>query len=139
MTFKELCDQLSGEMGTPLTPDRNNTVLIQFDDGVEVQIEPLEREEEIVIGMQLGDVGGGPGRAQMFQGALIANGAPYPRFGFFAWSRKGNQLVLHEFLSMQGLTGKMVKDTMTELVTKGREWKQAVLRGAPPVQPRFGE
>ena len=139
MNFKELCDQLSGEMGTPLTPDRNNTVLIQFDDGSEVQIEPLEDEKEIVIGMQLGDMGAGPGRAKMFQGALIANGAPYPRYGTFAWSRKGNQLVLHEFLPMEGLTGKIVKDVMTELVTKGREWKEALLHGAPPVQPRFGE
>ncbi len=139
MNFKELCDQLSGEMGTPLTPDRNNTVLIQFDDGAEVQIEPTKEEKEIVIGMQLGDVGAGSGRAKMFEGALIANGAPYPRFGFFAWSRKGNQLVLHEFLPMDGITGKIVKDTMTTLVNKGREWKEAIRRGAPPVQPSFGK
>lgn len=139
ITFKELCDQLSGEMGTTLTPDRYNTVLIQFDDGAEVQIEPVEETDEIVIGMQLGDMGSGKGRAAMFQSALIANGHPYPRFGFFAWSRKNNQLVLHEFLGMDGITGKIVKDTMTELVTKGREWKQALLHGAPPVLPRYGE
>jgi Tir chaperone protein (CesT) family len=137
--FKELLDQLAGEMGTELTPDRNHTCLIQFEDGTEVSIEPYKEEALLLIGLQLGDLGSGAGRMKMFESALIANGLPYPRFGTFAWSRQTNQLILHTLFPMEGLTGKMVKDEMMGIVEKGREWAEAIKRGAPPVQPRLKE
>ena len=134
-TYKEVLAQLSGEMGIDLVPDLHDTCMLEMEDGLTVRIEPAREGDQLLIGILVGILEPGPGRAAVLQAALIANGREFPRFGTFAYSRQVNQLVLTRLLPLDRLTGGKVKKALFPLVEEGRVW-QAALKGGPlPVEP----
>jgi len=134
-TYEEVIGQLAGELGIELAPDKNGTVMLQMKEGPEVRLEPTKEGDQLLIGMIIGDLEPGPGRATVLQAALIANGREWPRFGTFAYSRQLNQLVLSELVPFDGITGKRVKETLFLLVDQGRAWQEALKVGRLPIEP----
>lgn len=134
-TYEEVIGQLGGELGVELAPDRNGTVMLQMEEGPEVRLEPNKEGDQLLIGVLVGELEPGPGRATILQAALIANGREWPRFGTFAYSRQLNQLVLTELLPFASLTGKRVKEFLFLVLDQARSWQEALRVGRAPVEP----
>lgn len=130
MSFREIIDQLSGEIGTELVVDRNNTVQLVFTEEAQVRLE--EYGSHLLIGMVIGRIDAGPIRTKLFEEALIANGKKPPRHGTLAYSRQIDQLVIFEMIPIEGCTGKIAIDAIDALVDKGSAWQEALKTGIAP-------
>ncbi len=115
-----------------LEPDDNNTCLIRFANGLEVYLEMDKKEENLIIGSNLGEVPVGAYRENIFRLALASNTQPFPRFGTFAFSNQSNSLVLFETLIAKDLHGDQVAEFIAPFVQKAQLWKQAIEKGEIP-------
>lgn len=116
-----------------LHADSNNSCLIRFKGGLEVQIELNEQEHKLIICSDLGYASIGKYREDVFREALKANGMPYPRWGDFAYSRKADHLILFHRLELKDLTGERIADFLTHFLEKAFYWREALLRNDVPV------
>ncbi|MBA2727717.1 MAG: CesT family type III secretion system chaperone [Parachlamydiaceae bacterium] len=115
-----------------LMPDRNNTCLINLGDGLKLQIELDKSERHLLIGSVLGIPARGRYRADLFKEALRANGAPLPRYGIFAFSKKTDNLVLFDLLDLQDLTGDKVGEFILPFLEKVKAWSKAIRENEMP-------
>jgi hypothetical protein len=120
-----------------LRPDQNNTCLIKFPTGLEVQIEPFRKGEELLIVINLGKIPPGRYREDVFLQALIANGQPWPRRGVFCYSDQSDQLLLFKLMPYKDLNGERIASFLTPFVEKGEKWKESLVRGEVPVAATF--
>lgn len=116
-----------------LEPDVNNSCLIKFKGGIQIQIEPDKENKFLIVGTDLGTVPSGHYRENIFAEALKANGMPLPRYGFFSYAAKKDHLILSEQLPLRDLTGEKVHDFLTPFLEKVKVWKEALARGEVPV------
>lgn len=116
-----------------LHPDSNNSCLIRLKGGLEIQIELDKKQENLIIGSDIGTVSPGRYREDVFREALKANGLPYPRWGDFAYSQKSDHLVLFHTLHTKDLTGEKVADFLVHFLEKAFQWRDSIQRGDVPV------
>ncbi len=132
--FESLLQELGKAMSIPnLTADSNNSCLIAFESGIEVQIEPYERDEYLLLVIDLGQVPSGRYREDVFKEALKSNGLPNPRFGTFAYSEQSDHLLLFDMLSLRELNGEKIATALEPLIEKAQRWKESLERGDIPL------
>lgn len=115
-----------------LKPDSNNSCVIKFKNGLEIQIEPDAKGEFLIIGSVLGTVHAGRFRESIFKEALRANGMPYPVYGFFSYSTKTNNLLLSDKIHFKDLNGTKVYEFIQPFSEKAFNWKESINRGEIP-------
>lgn len=131
--FTSLLDELSIPMKIKdLKPDSNNSCLIKFKTGVEIQLELDTSEEFLLIGTSFGPLRPGRYRENIFREALKANGMPAPRYGIFAYSKKADNLIMFDKLHLKDLTGMKIFDHIKPFTEKALVWKEALARGDIP-------
>ncbi|HEY4832998.1 MAG TPA: CesT family type III secretion system chaperone [Waddliaceae bacterium] len=133
--FESLLQELGQIMKIEgLRPDEHNTCLIRFKDGdLEVQIEPYQKGEFLLIGCTIGVISPGRYRENVFREALKANGLPPSRHGVFAYIAKSDRLVLFSMLSLREINGEKIASFLTPFMEKALTWKQQIKRGDVPV------
>lgn len=135
---KDMYEAILSDIGTALQlpdlhPDRNNSCLITFPNGLKVQIDMDRNGSFLVIGSDLGQVPLGRYRENIFREALKANGMPYPQHGILAYSTKTDHLIIFETYPMRDLTGERVADQMQIFMEKALHWKNSMEKGDIPV------
>ena len=138
--FESLLQELGHAMKIEdLRPDEHNTCLIRFrDGGLEVQLEPFEKGEFLLIGSTIGVIPPGRYRENVFREALKANGLPPPRHGIFAYIAKSDRLVLFSMLSLREINGEKIAAFLTPYMEKALIWKQHIERGDVPIAETIG-
>lgn len=116
-----------------LHPDSNNSCLIRFKNGVEVQIEMDKTGRHLVIGSDLGNVPIGKYRENLFREALKANDLPPPLHGILSYSEKTEHLVLFQKLMLEGLNGEKIAAAITPFTEKALIWQEALKHNDVPV------
>lgn len=131
--FSSLLQELSEPLKIKdLKPDSNNSCLIKFQTGLEIQLELDSSGEFFLIGTTFGPLRPGRYRENIFREALKANGMPYPRYGTFAYSKKTDNLILFDKLHVKDLTGVKIFDHIRPFTEKALLWKEALARGDIP-------
>lgn len=132
--FESILQEFGKAMDIPdLHADANNSCLITFDTGIEVQIEPYERDDFLLIVCDLGEVPPGRYREDVFKEALKSNGLPSPRPGTFAFSEQSNHLILFGLLSFRELNGEKIASFLYPFMDKAVVWKNSLERGDVPL------
>lgn len=124
--FEEALSKLSKKWNIPLKPDKHNSCLVQFKNGLEIQVEPLNKRDELLICAQLGSLNQGQYREELFKAALIINGQDYPHIGTLGFSTDTNQLILFDHLPFIELTGNKLENLMDPFMEKALKWKEAI-------------
>lgn len=125
--FGSLLQELGKIMGIPdLHPDRHNACLIKFPDGLEVQMELDGQGIELTMLSNIGIIPAGKYRENVFREALRANGMPLPLNGVFAFSKKGDNLVLFQRILTKDLTGDKINSAMLPFLEKARYWRETI-------------
>jgi len=115
-----------------LQPDNNNSCLIKFTNGLNIQIEPDSHEEFLLIATKFEPVHASLYRDNLFIEALKANGMPLPLYGIFSFSKKSDCLVLFDKLRMEELTGTKIFERLIPFMDKALAWNEAISRGQIP-------
>lgn len=131
--FESVLRELGNIIGIEnLQPDANESCLIKFREGIEVQIEPYEKDEFVFVCCIIGEVPPGRYRSDVFLEALKANGMDYPRYGTFAYSEDSKKLLLFELLPNKDLTGDRLADFLHPFIEKALLWQQMIEKGEVP-------
>jgi hypothetical protein len=115
-----------------LHPDENNTCLLRFDNGVQVQLELDKVGSSLIIGSDLGVIPAGRYRENVLGEALKANGLPPPRYGIFAYSKKSDKLVLFQKMPLDDITADKIASFLPNFIDKAIIWKEAIAKGDVP-------
>ena len=115
-----------------LTPDENNSCLIQLESGINIQIE-LDRYGFLLIGSRLGLVHMGRYRDLFIRQALKSNEASLPSTGIFGFSKKSSQLILFLKLDPSHLNKESVFRILPPFINKVKSWKEAIEKGEIPL------
>lgn len=130
--YDKIIEQLGHAMSFPLKADRNGSVVLLIEEEMRLQIE-LEKEGQfLMVAATIGDLSPGPLRQKILHNALRANASPHPRYGIFAYSRQANQLVLFDWIRMEGLTGRRLFEYLEPFAEKAWAWTEGVKRGSVP-------
>lgn len=129
--FEDLLHGLGEQMGIPLKPDHNQACLLEFQDGLRVQIDLGTDGDEILVGSLLGVVPAGPYRVDLFERALIVNGAP-EHVGTLSFSSLLGQLYLFQHFPLSKITGETLFPFVQEFTEHARIWKAALMEGRIP-------
>ena len=130
--FGILLQELGTIYKTKLAPDKNNACLLKYNNGIQVQIEPTTNGRSLHVVTFLGELSQGRFRENVFREALKSNGLPSPRNGIFAYSKKGEALVLYDLLYIDEVTGLKLADFLQSFVQKAELWKGALSKGEVP-------
>lgn len=132
--FGSILDELSAALKiAKLEPDKNNTCLLRFANGLEVYLEMDKAEKNLVICTSVGQLPMGKYRENLCKAALAANALPYPRFGTFAFSEQANSLVLFEQFPSNNLHGDKVAEFLAPHVEKANAWRESIKRNEVPI------
>lgn len=115
-----------------LEPDKNNSCLISFTNGVKVQLEIDQSRNLLVVGCDLGAIPPGRYRETLFREALKSNGLPPPRNGNFAFSKQQDHLIMTEELPLKDIHPDQVFQLLEPFLAKAKEWQDAISRGDTP-------
>jgi len=130
--FESLLQELAKSLQIKdLKPDPNNSCLIHFQNGLEVQIEPFEKDDKLLLVIDLGQIPKGRFREDVFRESLIANGIPSP--GTFAYSDQSDHLLLMELMPFDELNGEKIAATLSSMLEKAKIWKDNLDSGAVPI------
>lgn len=129
--YESLLQELGEQLHIPLRPDRESCV-IEYKDGLRVQLE-LDRQEEFLrIVSDFGEIAPGRYRENLFREALKSNGLPPPHVGVFALSHNSTHLILFDVLPVRNLTGLHIADFLTPFLEKAKVWREAITTGQLP-------
>ena len=125
--FGALLEELGHCLKIPnLHPDSNNSCLIRFKNGVEVQMEIDKSGRNLVVGSDLGSVPIGKYRENLFREALKANDLPPPHHGILSYSEKTDHLVLYKKIPLADLNGEKIAAAITPFSEKALIWQEAL-------------
>jgi hypothetical protein len=127
--LKELSEAL--QIGK-LAPDENNSCLLQFKNGLELQIEPHENNETLIISAPIGEIPPGKYRENVFREALKANAIAYPRHGAFGYSLDTEQLIIFKVMPLKNLTGDQLAAYLNPFMEKAIEWRGILEKNEVP-------
>lgn len=132
--FESLLQELGKAMNIEdLTPDANNTCLIRFKIGLDIQIEPMLKGDFLLVGCPIAVIPPGRFRENVFREALKSNGMPPPRHGVFGYSAQSDRLILFSLLSLRDLNGDKIAAFLGPFMEKALMWKQLIERGDVPI------
>jgi hypothetical protein len=120
-----------------LRPDDKNTCLIAFQSGLQIQIEPFQKGEELLIVVDFGSIPKGRYREDVFREALKGNGLPWPRSGVFCYSDQSDHLLLFKLMPYKELNGEKIASFLTPFIEKAEKWKESLARGEVPSVATF--
>lgn len=125
--FSQFLSDLSKLLSIPLSPDENQSCLIEVQEKLKLQIE-LDPSQEgvLLLGSQLPEIPPGKYREELLLSALTANAAPYPRTGNFGYSKKLNALFLFETFVLQELSAETFLKLLLPFTQKAYAWKRAI-------------
>lgn len=134
----DLFDSLLQELGEAmeiedLHLDANNTCLIRFQSGLEVYIEPYEKDEFMLISTDLELVPAGRYREEVYREALKANELSNKHPGVFGHSEQSDHLILFGMLSLRELNGEKIATFLYPFIEKAERWKIAIQNGDVPL------
>jgi hypothetical protein len=137
MSFlQDLLLQIGSGLGLPkpLEPGPRESCAIEVAPGLNLFLEPDERQEQLVVGCSLGEVPPGPYGSRLLMEALKANGALPP--GILAYSTKSHQLVLFELVPLAQAKAEQLVPLIQKMVPRAQQWQEAIATGAmpPPLQ-----
>lgn len=130
--FGALLEELGSVMNMRLSPDRNNSCLFTYQNGLKVQLEHDTGNNQIIAVAYIGTPPPGRYRENLFKEALKANGLPLPQPGAFAYSKKTDSLVLYGYISITELTGQKLADFLAPFIQRADLWRNAMGRGEIP-------
>ena len=130
--FETLLNELGEVLGTPLEPDDKGSCLIEFENGIDLQMEMAPRGFELRLLIRIGELPLGRYREDVFVAALKANGAPHPRFGVFAFIDEINELVLSDQIFSADLRGTELHEYLEHFMAKALRWKESLENGQIP-------
>jgi len=118
-----------------LHPDANNSCIVRFPSGVQIQLELDKSQEKLIFGCDIGEVPAGRYRANIFREALRSNGLPYPNShrGIFAFSKKADHLILFRTVLMKDLNAEKLVEELKPFEEKAAYWQETVMQGGTPV------
>lgn len=131
-TFGSLMEELGKLIHIKLVPDRYNSCLIKYKNGLKVQIQIEPSQEILMFCSELGQLVAGRYRENVMREALKANGLPEPPKGLFAFSQKTENLVLYGQISLHDLTAPAVHEFLEQFLKKAMIWYDAIAQGAIP-------
>lgn len=131
-----ILQELSTALQIPnLQPDKNNSCLIKFKNGQEIQMEMDKSGQFLILGTTIGHTVPGRYRENIFREALRANHLAERQHGVFAYSKQSDTLILFQMIPIQDLTGEKVSSLITPMMERARVWVDAISRGdTPPVE-----
>lgn len=128
-----ILEELGRELGIQnLGPDDNETCLLRLKNGIKIQIEILKGGNYLLIASDLGEIPPGRYRIDLFEAALTHNVSDEAGIGTLGFSKRSNHMLLFEKLSMKGLTGLKVADTIEPLSERAKLWISAIQKGEIP-------
>lgn len=130
--FEELLKELGAKMGSALKPDNNQSCVLDFGEGVFVQIDLSSAADQILIGTRLGALMAGVYREKMLKAAAIANGEHQHMKGTLAFSEKRQELVLFQYLSLPQLTAEALYKFLLAFTHHAFVWVDAFKQGDIP-------
>jgi len=116
-----------------LAPDLNNSCLLKMKEGLEVQIEPDQSGDRLLMGSKLGNIPPGAYRTSIFLAALQTNALFPPQIGVFGWSEVSDQLILFVKIPMSNLRGDVLNEMLSAFVIKATIWKKAITGNQVPI------
>jgi len=132
--FPSLLEELGKELEIKnLEPGDNDSCIISFPSGIEIQIEPYQKGDFLLLCVDIGEVPPGRYREDVFREALKANGMPYPRHGIFAYSEQSDHMLIFELISLHELNGVRIASVLIPLKEKAEKWKEALDSGVVPL------
>lgn len=115
-----------------LKPDKFNTCLLKIEQKIEVQIEMDKDPNYLFFGTILGEIPPGRYRENLFEAALKMNRSSPTSIGILAYSKKNNQLIMFDRISIKDLNGNKTADCLKAFVEKTKIWKEAIEKGDIP-------
>lgn len=109
-----------------LRPNEFNTCVIPLPGGTSLRIELDKDEKNIMLLSTLGVLRPGHYRFDIFREALKANALPQSQKRILAYSIKTEELVLHEFLDLRGLTGQEIAEHVPPFLETVKLWREAI-------------
>ena len=136
-TLGALLQELGKCLGIPnLHPDQHESCVLMLKEGLKIQIELDSTSQFLIIGIDLGPVGSGKYRENIFREALKANSTQLPRHGIFAFSDVTKHLILFEQIPVLNLRGEHIAAEIPFLKEKAILWTGALERKElPPINP----
>lgn len=139
----ELLGTLLQELGQSLgvrnlQPDANNSCLLKYPDGQEIQVELDDTGEFLLIGAKLGPVPPGRYREDLFVAALKANAMPHPLHGILCYGPKADNMLMFQKINIKDLNGARIAAEIPPFVEKARLWTDAIKRGDVPLVTQEG-
>jgi hypothetical protein len=120
----------------PLKPDANHSCLVKLPSGVKIQIELDRREENLVIGCNLGTLPAGSFKNNILRQALKANGLPPPLYGILAFTRS-ETLILFARVPINHINMDQLTTLLNKFIEKAQTWSTALAQGNIPELPLF--
>lgn len=131
--FSAILNDLGAILNCKLEPDTNNSCLVAFGSGLQVQLE-LDRENNLVVGARLGTIAPSKYRENVFREALRSNEMNQLSLGTFGFSRGSNQLILFTTIDARNVNNQEFLGVVIKaFLAKANEWRDAIERGDVPV------
>lgn len=137
--FREVLNELSLLLNTPLDPDRHGACRLRVGETLHIQIECQEEKHRLLIATFLGEIPPGKFRANVLKDALKSNYV-YPKIGILSYAERLHQLSLFDYISMYQLSGQRLLNHLNAFIEKAERWRLGIETGnttalAPAAQP----
>jgi len=130
--FEQLLKDLGIAMNLDLKPDAHGSCLLDFFNGINIQIDMAEDGERILIGSQVVQLNPGNFREIVFKEALKHNSVNKILVGIFAYSSKNDTLILFQYLYFKNINGQELFNYLQEFATLITLWREGLNRGQVP-------
>lgn len=114
-----------------LEPDANESCQVMLPNGLSFQIELDPTQENVLIGIDIGDVPPGAYRGLLFEAALKDNATLSRQFGVLSFSEDLDRMLLWQLLPATSSGGE-VFETLQLMLRKGSVWFEAIKAGNVP-------
>ncbi|OGN61856.1 MAG: hypothetical protein A3F09_04150 [Chlamydiae bacterium RIFCSPHIGHO2_12_FULL_49_11] len=130
-TFQDLLDILSEKLGTPLTAGLHNSIAIDINHEVTVQLELDNVKEYLLMGATVALLQPEPVRDRIFMKALLANGNIYNTTGTFSFVPKKGYFYMHKAYFFQTIDPEPFFHDLLLFADRVLAWKKAIRSGHP--------
>lgn len=126
--FQELLAGLGQLIGIPLHTDKRGNCKLSIRGELFVQLEFDPVHDRMLMATFICEMPPGKLRENIFRDALKSH-YPFPNLGTLSYSERNNNLSLHLYLSLQGLTPQKCAETLAAFIKKAKRWKEGVATG----------
>lgn len=127
--YEEVLAVLSKEVDFHLSADSNNSCLLSFEDGFEIQVEMEPKTGLLVIGTALFEIPPGKYRENVFTEALKANHRVSFQAGILSFSPRKNSLILFEKIDLEFFKPVEILPLFQAFCHYSKIWRQALQMG----------